>query len=216
MARVAAGVLTILVYIGVFGMVTAWCTDRLDNAMPWVYMASTSYVLIGVLGGGLRSTFGRLILVALVLCWMGDVFGPGNFIMGLGAFLLAHLALIPAFAVHGVQWKRAALSSILVLPISAGLFVWLFPHVPVCQQAPVIAYLLVISAMTTAAFGLRRGPARLLLILAAIAFYFSDILVAKTAFIDQGERELLTTAVDYPIYYGSCVLFAFSVFARER
>ena len=57
--------------------------------------ASTSFVTLSVVNGAFDSTYGRLILVALILSWAGDVMllslRSSMLLAGIGAFFLAHL-----------------------------------------------------------------------------------------------------------------------------
>ena len=65
-------------------------------------LASTGFVVVAVAAGALETTYGLMVLVALVLCWVGDVFlipkGAGAlFLVGLVSFLLGHLGFAVAF-----------------------------------------------------------------------------------------------------------------------
>ena len=81
-ARLSA-VLTVLAVLTVAAMVTASLARRGDIARPLAAAASSCFLLIAVAGGGLRFTYGRWVLLALGLCWLGDVIGPGNFTMNI-------------------------------------------------------------------------------------------------------------------------------------
>ncbi|MGA8392025.1 MAG: lysoplasmalogenase family protein, partial [Burkholderiaceae bacterium] len=63
--------------------------------------ASTCFVGVAVALGATGSTYGQLILGALVLGWMGDALllsrAPKAFMGGLGAFLLSHVLFAAAF-----------------------------------------------------------------------------------------------------------------------
>jgi uncharacterized membrane protein YhhN len=175
--------------------------------------ASTGFVSVGLAGGGLRSAYGRFMLPALVLCWLGDYLGPHGFVGGLIAFLVAHLALMAAFWTRGVIPRRALAASAGTVPISGALFAWLYPHVPPEELLPVIAYLLTITAMVTVASAGRDGAGRILILLGAIIFYVSDIFVARWRFVDTSS---INGTFCYPLYYTACVLLALSVLAREK
>ena len=100
-------------------------------------------------------------LAALCLGWVGDIALVSAqrtwFLLGLGSFLLSHLAYIGAFATV----RPNALVAILVaagLLVPAGLVArWLWPHLGADMRGPVLAYIAVISAMVAAASGAVAG-----------------------------------------------------------
>jgi uncharacterized membrane protein YhhN len=69
-------------------------------------MAASGYVALALHLEAAGSPFGRLLLLALALPWLGDLCLTGDgrraLVAGLTAFLLAHLAFSAAFAVRGV------------------------------------------------------------------------------------------------------------------
>src|SRR5690606_11871323 len=64
--------------------------------------ASSCFVALAVALGADQSAYGRLVLGALLLGWLGDALllsrRPPAFMAGLGAFLLAHALYAAAFA----------------------------------------------------------------------------------------------------------------------
>ena len=72
--------------------------------------------------GALRHGFGRIIFAGLLLSMSGDMFMIGqtqrHFLFGLASFLLAHIAYITAFFVHGIKGKWAAVAAIPVLIVT--------------------------------------------------------------------------------------------------
>ncbi|MBN2562096.1 MAG: lysoplasmalogenase [Phycisphaerae bacterium] len=181
--------------------------------MPLLMVGSTCYLLIAVLGGGLRSWYGRSILFMLVMCWLGDYLGPGNFYLGLYFFLIGHFALMAAFAVRGLSRRECLISLPMFLILLVLGLIWLYPHVRAGERLPVFAYMLVITAMMVFAGAARQGLGRRLIFPGAMLFYVSDILLARSAFVASS---FLNTAFGYPMYYAACVLFALSIFAFEH
>ena len=138
--------------------------------------------------------------VALALSLLGDVFllgpdrkiaGQENFVLGLGAFLLAHVAYIVAFVdLH--NRTSAAISFVLtgiVLAVAAFAAVGL--KILAGAKAadpklggPVLAYLVVISLMVVAAWW--AGDMRI--ILGALLFAFSDAVIGWTRFVEADRR----------------------------
>lgn len=182
--------------------------------VPCVLGASTSFVLVAVVGGGLRSAYGRFIVAGLVACWTGDILGAPHFLTGLIAFCLAHIAFICAFVTKGIIWKRVGIA---VFPVAIALALilrWLLPYVqqPV-ETVAVCAYATAISTMVLAAAGTSDGPVGRLILAGAVIIYVSDIFVSgwRYAGFPAGIGRFC-----YPLYYSACLIFAMSVFARNR
>jgi uncharacterized membrane protein YhhN len=206
--------LVALVAVGVVGMLVVWQYSLGSRArMMTTVLASTSYVLVALAGGGLLTGYGRLAVAALLLCWLGDLLGPGAFKVGLVAFLLAHLAWIGAFYCRGIESRRFLVGFPLGLCVSAVAFLWVFPHLPPDDVPAVLAYTLVITVMLVTACSSRAGASYRLILLGAMLFYVSDLFVARARYVSPGR---INQFVGYPLYYGSCVLLALSVVTQRR
>ena len=59
------------------------------------------------------------------------------FLLGLGSFLLAHVAYITAFTVKGLNYRWAAVATIPVVLVAALAIIWLEPNLPNNLAAPV-------------------------------------------------------------------------------
>jgi uncharacterized membrane protein YhhN len=74
--------------------------------------ASTAFVVLAIGSGALQSLYGRTVLVALLLSWLGDLLLAGqttnSFVFGLISFLFAHVAYFVAFTNRGIRWRIAA------------------------------------------------------------------------------------------------------------
>ncbi|MCP4640150.1 MAG: lysoplasmalogenase, partial [bacterium] len=173
---------------------------------------STAFVLIAVLAGSFKSWYGRLLFLALVFFWHGDLLGPTNFYTGVWAFLLGHLVLLAAFTVRGLSLRRVLVTAAALAPVSLGACVWICPHVPPSGLPLVLAYIIVISIMLALAGGSIDSPGRTLVITAAVIFYVSDIFVARWRFVTDSSYNAFFC---YPLYYTACILFAYSA-ALER
>jgi len=140
-------------------------------------------------------------VAALVLCLAGDVFlmlPSEQFVAGLGSFLLGHLAYVVAFTLEdgfsgtgltlgvvavvatGVVLGRRVLVAVRLGPESA-LFV------------PVVAYMVVISAMVATAVGSGDPVA----VVGAGLFYGSDLCIAVTRFERPRRWGPLTIMITY-------------------
>ena len=128
----------------------------------------------------------RWVLVGLSLSWLGDVallWPQQGFLPGLVSFLLAHLAYLKAFT---TERKLAAWPPAFVgYGLLAAIILWLlWPGIPAALRAPVVAYVLCLSAMAaqTAVLwhvGAQRGR---LLALGGALFMLSDALLATNKF----------------------------------
>ncbi len=191
--------------------------------------ASTGFIATALAAGATDTSFGVWVLVALCLGWVGDIALVSAqrtwFLLGLGSFLLSHLAYIGAFATV----RPNALVALLVaaaLLVPAGLVArWLWPHLAGDMRGPVLAYIAVITAMVAAAAGsvTGTGPAlpavavltsgqptarwvwQTAVVVAAVAFYLSDVSVARDRFVAPGFDNRIW---GLPLYYAAQLLFA--------
>lgn len=139
-------------------------------------------------------------VVALVGCLVGDVLlmVPRDlFVGGLAAFLLGHLCYIVGLHIEGVVALRffegialvvaalAVIGPILLRGIRAG------PDPALA--GPVVAYMMVISAMVASAIGVGSRAA----IGGALLFYASDALIAWNRFLKETPYARLTVMITY-------------------
>jgi uncharacterized membrane protein YhhN len=175
-------------------------------------LASTGFVGTAVAAGALATPYGRAVLVALVLSWIGDVLllskRSGAFLGGLGSFLLGHVAFGVAFVLRGTEplWALAALAVLLVPAIVVDR--WLRPHVPADMKIPVRAYIVVITGMLALAVGTFGAGATPLILGGALAFYLSDLSVARDRFVEEA---FVNRLWGLPLYYGAQLLLAATV-----
>jgi uncharacterized membrane protein YhhN len=175
------------------------------------FIASSSFVALAITVGAWRTLFGRILLAGLALSWIGDMLLLGRtqamFLSGLCAFLLAHVAYITAFVVHGINRRWALAAAVPVVPISVLVSIWLSPHVPDSMLPPVLLYTAVISGMVIGAVGARGAGAVLAIPLGALLFYFSDLSVAAGQFV---QPEFPNFVWGLPFYYSGQLLLAWS------
>ncbi len=175
-------------------------------------LASAGFLGLAVSAGALDTDYGRAVLAALALSWLGDVFllsqKPRPFLLGLGAFLLAHVAYAVAFVAYGqdTEWSLVALA---VLAVPAFFVLrWLGPRLPATMRLPVRAYVAVISGMMALAIGTFAAGGKPILPIGAAAFYLSDLAVARDRFVAPGFANRL---VGLPLYYFAQLCLAWSV-----
>lgn len=181
--------------------------QRASSTGKWICkpLASAGFVALAVVRGAAATHEGRAVLAALVLSWLGDVcLIPKSktwFRAGLFAFLLGHLGFAAAFLIHGID-ARFAIGALVVLTVIAYfIWRWLGPHVEPKMRAPVLAYVTVITTMVAAAVGAHEPRT----LAAALAFYLSDLSVARDTFV---ARSFVNRAWGLPLYYGAQLLFA--------
>jgi uncharacterized membrane protein YhhN len=172
-------------------------------------IAATSFVAAAIAWGALDGRFGTVLLIGLALSWCGDVLligrGKGSFLAGLVAFLLGHVAYAVAFALRGVAWgataAAAAATAIVLVPVGR----WLLPAVERAMKAPVLAYMLVISTMVALAVGTVAAHGNPWILVGAVAFYLSDLAVARDRFVARG---WINRVWGLPLYFGAQLVLA--------
>ncbi len=108
-----------------------------------------------------------LLLLGLLLSMVGDIcllFERG-FVLGLGAFLCAHLAYLWVLRRETPQWLPSKAAFALCALLGAGLYGYLwFSGLPAALRVPVFAYVCVIVCMAAQAMGraLRLRTTRIL------------------------------------------------------
>jgi uncharacterized membrane protein YhhN len=190
----------------------------LDGISPWAKAAaSTCFIATAIARGAWASRFGQGILAGLVLSWFGDVFlaqsGDAFFLAGLASFLLGHVAYCAAFGIHGVNLRWSAIAAVALTPLVFVILRWLLPHVEAPMKAPVIAYIVVITAMVLLAWGTRGKGGHIAIVIGAMLFFFSDIAVARARFVAPGEMDWLW---GLPLYYVGQLFLAYSAGARPK
>ncbi len=179
--------------------------------------AATGFVASGIAAGGLRSGYGRMILAGLACSWWGDLFlalsGESYFLMGLVAFLGAHVAYSIAFLVHGVCTHWAAFGLGFMLIPAVPLTLWLYPNLG-GMRIPVVVYMVVITLMVALSIGAQGRQLNIAMLAGAVLFYLSDICVARQRFVDAS---IWNALIGLPLYFVAQMLFATSIskFVRE-
>jgi uncharacterized membrane protein YhhN len=179
-----------------------------SNARLFKMAASTGFVAIALSVGGLSNTYGRIVLVALVFSWAGDLLltftSRPAFLGGLVSFLLGHVAYSAAFGVLGVDAVVAAAAAIAMTIVGFSIWRWLGPHVG-DMTGPVVAYVVVITVMVVMALGAFGAGATIFIPIGAVLFYASDIAVARNQFVAPG---MANRVWGLPLYYLAQVLLA--------
>lgn len=174
-------------------------------------LAATLFVVVGFYVTKVEHTDGgRWFVAGLALSWLGDLLlvpkggSKKVFLAGLVAFLFAHVAYVPAFVLRGFD-VRGFVGGVVFVAVPIVLVLrWLAPRVKGTMWKAVIAYVFVISAMVCTAAGVvvygfsdSAGVSPVLL-LGALCFWFSDILVARERFV---KSEYINRVFGIPLYF---------------
>lgn len=176
-------------------------------------IASSAFVWAAIAWGAQHSTYGQVLLGGLVLSWFGDALlipagTSTSFRLGIGAFLLAHVAFAIAFLL--LPLSTAALVTAAIGCLFAGRLIlrWLWPHLRSGMRAAVTGYVVTIMFMTTFAIAATAGSGPVAVAFGAVAFAISDLTVARDRFIQPGFVNRLS---GLPLYYCAQLLLASSV-----
>lgn len=185
--------------------------DRGNSTLEYLCKPLTIVLLIGAAMGldpadpDVRTWF----VVALVLCLVGDVFlmlPKDRFVPGLVAFLFGHVAYIVGMLVDGVEITRVGIGLVLVALAVASIGIPVLRAVRAGDEPemekPVVAYMVVISAMVVSAIGAGH-PAG---VVGAGLFYASDTLIAWNRFVRASRRGRLAVIVTYHLAQVGLVL----------
>ena len=155
-----------------------------SDARLFKMAASTGFVAIALSVGGLSTAYGRMVLLALVFSWIGDLLltftARSAFLGGLTTFLLGHVAYSVAFGILGVNAAIAAVTSIGMTIIGLLVWQWLSPHAE-DMAAPVITYIVVITVIVVAAFAAFGDGASVFIPIGAGLFHASVLLLPETS-----------------------------------
>lgn len=212
--KVVAGVFSVVLIIGLVGMLAPSGMRGGLSFLQYKMIASTGFVLVALAAGAHTFRYHHWVFAAMVLCWLGDYYlGVGQFISGLVAFLLGHVALIVAFLQFEINksWCVYGLIAAVVIGLTAVFL--LMPHIPASERIPVIMYTLVIAGMVGVAAGAWAVEASSLVLAGAVLFYFSDLCVAIQRYLDTAFR---VSYVGLPMYYAGVLLLALSVFTYHE
>ena len=187
-----------------------------NQRAKWAFKPATSALfLLAAFLQGPQQPYDWLVVAALLLSAIGDVaLIPASrrwFRVGLVAFLLGHVAYALAFWSRPEPWAVRPWALAAIAAASLAIYAWLRPNLD-SMHRPVVAYMVVITAMLAAAWSL--GPSgwtavNAQIALAATLFYVSDITVARARFIPG--TGFSNRLLGLPLYYAAQFLFAWSV-----
>lgn len=177
-------------------------------------LASLCFVSQAVINEASGTFAERLVTLGLVASLAGDVLliwrEKRQFLAGIGAFLIAHVLYILAFASLGFD-TLAAMSALAALGVGTGLLASRFVPRAGSLGPAVFGYIVVITVMGALAFGsavAAPGAGRLVLAGAALSFMASDVCVARDRFEHTG---FSNRAAGWVMYYTAQFSFAWAI-----
>jgi uncharacterized membrane protein YhhN len=175
-------------------------------------VASAGFVGLALTLGATASPYGWWILIGLVFGFIGDIALLGTvrswFLSGLVAFLIGHLVYVIAFLGAGISVGPLVAGAGAAAAAGLAVVRWLQPHLSSGMTVPVVVYVVVISAMVAAAVGATAAGNTPLMLIGAMAFYVSDLAVARNRFVAPGA---INRFWGLPLYYLGQLLLAWSV-----
>jgi len=209
---VSGGLLPGLTALAVAGLLASEWRGFRPGVWVCKPLASTGFVAYAIACGALESSYGVAVAIALVLGWWGDVLliprdREPVFLAGVAAFGASHVAYLAAFAIRGVAWLPALATGAAAAALAVPVWRWLAPHVG--ELRPVVrGYVGIITAMLALAAGATASSGDGLIGAGALAFYLSDLSVARDRFVRPG---FANGAWGLPLYFGAQLLLARSV-----
>jgi uncharacterized membrane protein YhhN len=191
-------------------------TGNRTGLVPTKGSLSLLFILAALVQKDPLSPYVAFVVTGLVFCLGGDVFlalpQKKAFMLGLISFLVGHVFYVIGFfsvaRPNGWTWV-----SLLAAALISGLvYRWLRSHLGK-MKGPVVGYMVVITVMVCAASSVLGVPdynlsGRVMAFTGAVAFYFSDVFVARDRFM---KKEFLNRLVGLPMYYAGQFLIAFSL-----
>lgn len=173
-------------------------------------VASSAFVALG-LQCAPAGPVGQALLLSLALCWLGDVLliprgAKLTFALGLGSFLLGHLAFAVCFWLGGAEARFVGGAALAAVPVGVFILRWLGPHTG-SLSGPVRAYVIVILLMVSVSVGATAATGDARLVVGAAAFAVSDVAVARERFVTPSPWNRY---LGLPLYYGAVLLLAAS------
>lgn len=198
---------SVLCLVAAFAVLFSRHCGLREWVMPLRIVASSSFIAAALAAGLPKDRYGWGVLVFLAFCWLGDIFGPLNFLVGVFFFLVAHVAIAVAIWLHGVQWRRFRYAAVLLFVLNSAIYLSFVSQMQSGERLWILAYTIVIGLMVASAAAIDAPAIRALTLTAALLFWVSDIELGLTKYTDAG---FIFTVTGYPIYYTSCLIFALS------
>ena len=199
-----------------FGLAVTLVSERFSRKLPGAigkFVAASAYIGAALSMGAADTDYGRVLLIGMAFCWVGDLFLVSNhsrklFLLGLGSFLLGHVAYIGAFAVRGISVPAVLVAGVVMAVFAAIIMRWLKRSLDDRMRLPVWGYVIAISVMMAVAVGTYAVDGNWAIPLGALSFLLSDLSVARDRFVSP---DFVNRAWGLPLYFFAQMVLAFSV-----
>ncbi len=180
------------------------------------FILSSLFIALALVQTAMDPRYAAAVIGGLSLCLVGDVAlavpGPTAFRIGLVAFLFGHVGYIAAFALLARPGAAMWLTAVTAVPVSTVVYARLLPFLDGMRH-PVMGYVVVITLMLITAGALGGASeysvtGRLLVVNGALAFYISDLFVARQRFVHASFYNRL---IGLPLYYLGQFQIAYSI-----
>jgi len=191
-------------------------TQNRTGLVPTKGSLSLLFIVAALVQRDPLSPYFGFVVTGLIFCLGGDVFlalpQKKAFMLGLVSFLVGHVFYVIGFfsvaGFSGWTWVSLVLAGV----VSFLVYRWLKDHLGK-MKGPVIVYMAVITVMVCAASSVLGSSGfsfsgRVMAFAGAVAFYFSDVFVARDRFM---KKEFVNRLVGLPLYYAGQFLIAFSL-----
>ena len=176
----------LIVAILVSGALAIIGVERKQRVLEVVFKPLTTILLFGVVGWP-ETTFARLVAAGIAFSLAGDIAllwsSKAAFLIGLGTFLVAHVAYVIAFiGVAEPSWAVLPVAAVVAIATASTVrAIWVGADE---VRWPALAYAVVISVMVVSAAAMLGGPlpAAPFAAVGAALFYLSDSSLARNLF----------------------------------
>lgn len=192
-------------------------TQKEHQVGIWIFktLAALGFIITALECGALTTSYGTIIFIGLILCLGGDVLlipkSNSIFLMGIGSFLLGHVAFAIAFANAGTHMQTNLIAAVPMGILGLLVLKWLGPHLDGLMKKAVPAYILAITIMVVLAIGCAIQHNAPWVAIGAIGFMLSDLAVARERFVASG---FINKIWGTPLYFGAQVIIAMTTAAN--
>jgi len=209
---VAPEITIIVCLVAAIALVAAEFRDWPTRRAIFKIIASSAFVVVAITLDATASSYGRLILAALALGWVGDIFLLSRqsrlFLLGIGSFLMSHIVFSIAFSTLPLSGSALVGGLAAMSCIGVAMMAWLWGHLSGFYRVAVMGYVVAIVAMCSLAIAVSAASGTWLLAAGALAFAASDVSVARDRFVARG---FVNRAWGLPLYYAAQITLALSV-----
>lgn len=213
----ASILLTAVSLAGSVAYVLARWKDKGTAAAIAKAAASSAFVALAFVNGATETTYGQLMLAALIFSWLGDMLLlslTSSFLLaGIASFFASHLVFAIAFANNALNASAGTITFLLALVFGILVLRWLWKYLNGFYRIAVPLYLVAIASMIALAIAASFVSLPPTVAVGAVAFAISDISVARDRFI---EKSVANKAWGLPLYYFAQILLAASVNIRAE